>query len=383
MRATILTNYFPPDGGSGARLVGEFAQYLARSGDVVEVWCPQPSYHVHHDPQPAGVTVRRSGPPLPAGLPHSLRRGIEHVIRPLLLAGSRGLRPDVLYVWLPPPALLPVAAMVRARFDCRVVCHVQDLFPHNVQDTGVLSWKPAVEALERLLRPFYGVADQIVVHAPSAQAYFANLGLPCSCLPNWQVVPDMPPAQRGGGDGPFHVVYAGVLGLAQGVQAFLDAAAILAQNPAIRFTVAGDGVWRSRVEEQIVRRGLTNVTLFPMLLPDAYRRLVSDANLFVVSLKGSVRYPVIPSKIGDAMALGRPICASLPEGDAADLIRSSGAGIVVPPDSGEALARGIALLACDPGACRAMGKVGHGYALAHLNDRVVLPQLRQLLLPPR
>ncbi len=382
MRVTILTNYFPPDGGSGARLVGEFAHYLASRGDVVEVWCPQPSYHVLHQPEPAGITVRRIGSPLPAVLPHSLRRGIEHLIRPLLLAAGRGPGPDVLYVWLPPPALLPVAATLRARFGCRVVCHVQDLFPFNVQDTGVLPWKPAVEALERLLRPFYGVSDQIVVHAPSAEAYFANLGLSCICLPNWLTVPATP-TSTAVDKAPFHVVYAGVMGLAQGVQAFLDAAAILVRNPAIRFTVAGDGACRSLMEDQIASRGLSNVALYPMLLPEAYRRLVDDANLFVVSLKGTVRYPVIPSKIGDAMASGKPICASLPVGDAAQMVRCSGAGIVVPPDSGEELARGISQLAADPVGCQAMGLTGHSYALNHLNGEVVLPRLREILLPPR
>ena len=172
------------------------------------------------------------------------------------------------------------------------------------------------------------------------------------------------------------------MGLAQGFHSILEAATQLRHDQRFRFTLAGDGTRRHQVEDEIARRQLTNVTLQPMLQPDAYRRLVADADIFLVSLAPTIKYPVIPSKIGDAMAAGRPILAALPEGDAAGLIRASGAGLVVPPAYGKELAQAAQELAGDPERCHTMGLAGYRYAQAHLATHVVLPQLREVLLGP-
>ncbi len=379
LRVTILTNYFPPEGGSGSRLVGQFARYLATRGDAVDVYCPQPSYHVSHDQIPAGIRIHRRLAPLPTQLPHRLRRGLEHLVRPLLLAAATGASPDVIYVWLPPPALVPAAILLGRRLRCPVVMHVQDLFPFNALDTGALHSTTLANAMERLLRPLYCRAREVVVHAPSAVSYFAGLGVPCRHLPNWVDVPPGPPAPPTLGR-PLHLVFAGVMGLAQGLHSILEAATQLRQDSRFRFTFAGDGVRRPEIEQEVARRQITNVTLQPMLQPDAYRRLVADADIFLVSLAPTIKYPVIPSKIGDAMAAGRPIIAALPEGDAADLLRISGAGLVVPPGYGSMLAQAIQELADNPERLSAMGHAGYRYAQTHMATAVVLPQLREILL---
>jgi len=312
-------------------------------------------------------------------LPHRLRRGFEHLVRPLLLAAAAGSRPDVVYVWLPPPALLPAATLVGRRLRCPVVLHVQDLFPFNALDTGALNSTTVANAMERMARPFYRNAQEIVVHAPSAVSYFAGLGVPCRHLHNWvdvaQVPPEPPQLSM-----PFHLVFAGVMGLAQGFHSILEAAAQLRDDNRFRFTLVGDGVRRREVEDEVARRKLVNVALQPMLEADAYRRLVADADLFLVSLTPNIRYPVIPSKIGDAMAAGRPILAALPEGDAADLIRDSGAGVVVPPAYGTRMAEAIIAIAKDPSTARQMGLDGHAFARRNLASDRVLPELRQVLL---
>jgi colanic acid biosynthesis glycosyl transferase WcaI len=379
LRVTILTNYFPPEGGSGSRLVGRFARYLLEQGDSVEVHCPHPSYHLSNSEVPRGLRVCRRGSPLPALLPHRLRRGLEHLVRPLLLASATGQRPDVVYVWLPPPALLPAAALVGRRLNCPVVMHVQDLFPFNALDTGAIHSTTLANTLERTVRPFYRAASQVVVHAPSAVSYFAGLGIPCCHLYNWVDMPPSPPDPPQLST-PFHIVFAGVLGLAQGLHAILEAATQLRSDNRFRFTFAGAGARRHELEEAVAQRQLTNVTMQPMLQSDAYCRLVADADLFLVSLAPTVRYPVIPSKIGDAMAASRPILGALPEGDAADLLRTSGAGVVVPPAYGTQLADAIGMLAQDPSRCRAMGLAGQNYARTHLAADRVLPRLRNVLI---
>jgi glycosyltransferase involved in cell wall biosynthesis len=54
---------------------------------------------------------------------------------------------------------------------------------------------------------------------------------------------------------------------------------------------------------------------------------------------------VVPGKLYEAVASGRPVLACLPPGDGADLVRATGAGLVFDPKDAEALARAIAILA--------------------------------------
>ena len=181
-------------------------------------------------------------------------------MRPLLLASAGRTSPDVVYVWLPPPALLPVATLVGRRLNCPVVMHVQDLFPFNALDTGAIHSTTLANALERTLRPFYRGAREVVVHAPSALSYFAGLGVPCRHLHNWVDVPPRPPDPPQLSM-PFHVVFAGVLGLAQGLHSILEAATQLRDDNRFRFTLAGDGARRHELEAAVAQRQLTNVAL--------------------------------------------------------------------------------------------------------------------------
>ncbi len=402
MRILILTNYFPPEGGSGARLVGELAAYLARSGDSVQVLCPRPSYHVTDHPVPHGVEIVRRGAPLPHALPHLWRRGLEHLLRPLALATVRGLAPpDVVYAWFPPPVMAPLAVHLAEKLHAPLVLHVQDLFPFNAIDTGALPSPTVGRFLERTLRPTLARASTVLVHAPSAAAYFAALGRVTEVVPNWVSLPHQPgdggPHQPGDGgthqpgdggthqpgDGGVEVLFAGVLGLAQDGQVILDAAERLRDQPEIRFTLVGDGAQSRSLAAELEQRRLPNVVLRPMVPPGEYRRLVDAADLFLVTLRSSIRYPVIPSKIGDAMAAGKALVAALPDGDGAALVRSSGAGLVVPAGDGTALAQAIASLAADPARRRIFGHSGQTYAATHLAAEVVLPRLRSILTAAR
>jgi colanic acid biosynthesis glycosyl transferase WcaI len=57
---------------------------------------------------------------------------------------------------------------------------------------------------------------------------------------------------------------------------------------------------------------------------------------------------VIPSKIFEAMAMGRPIVLAAPDGEAADIVRSTSAGIVLAPEDPQALAEAVKSLYQSP-----------------------------------
>ena len=84
---------------------------------------------------------------------------------------------------------------------------------------------------------------------------------------------------------------------------------------------------------EAARRGLSNVVLVPAQPKEMMPSYWSLCDLALVHLKDTPLFrTVIPSKIFEAMAMGRPIVLSAPDGEAADIVRGTGAGIVLPPE---------------------------------------------------
>ena len=86
----------------------------------------------------------------------------------------------------------------------------------------------------------------------------------------------------------------------------------------------------------------------------------------------------VPSKMIDYMAAGRPVVLSA-AGEAARILERSGGGIVVPPESPDALARAVRWLAEHPEEAAEMGRRGRQFAARRLRS-VQAERLEQVLL---
>ena len=82
----------------------------------------------------------------------------------------------------------------------------------------------------------------------------------------------------------------------------------------------------------------------------------------------------IPSKIFEILACNRPILASL-EGEAAEILRASGAAVVVPPEDVNALGRRLRSLAGDSAGRAALAARGRPYVAEHFDRQASRQQL--------
>lgn len=157
----------------------------------------------------------------------------------------------------------------------------------------------------------------------------------------------------------FNVMYVGNVGTAQGLGLLLEAADRLRDLPALQFVVIGDGVERRALEAQAAAQGLDNVRFLGSRPPEAAAAYLAYANAVLLPLLRNPVYEItIPSKTYAYLATGRPIVVSA-AGDVAELVRSTGAGLVCPPEDPDALAQAIRRLAAMPPAEReALGQTG-------------------------
>jgi hypothetical protein len=144
----------------------------------------------------------------------------------------------------------------------------------------------------------------------------------------------------------FTVVYAGTVGLAQGVGTLLDAARTV--DPGVRIRIVGEGVEKPALDERARELGLENV-VFHGSVPRTDVPLVmaaADAGL-VMLRKGSLYEDSLPTKLVETLAAGRPVIVSA-DGMPARIVGTAGAGYVAPAEDPAGLARAIETARTDP-----------------------------------
>jgi glycosyltransferase involved in cell wall biosynthesis len=393
VRALIVSQYFPPEPGATQNRLGSFVDGLIARGHSVTVVCEQPNhpggvFHPGFGRYPM-VTERRERLTIHrlwvAASPHktATRRMAFYGTFAVGAAAAVALaRPhDVVFASSPPlPGALAAAAGAAAR-GTSFVLDVRDLWPAAAEALGELSDARVIDAFERaeqwLYRRAYCVTATtrpFCAHIDRIAGREISVHLPNGALDELIALPDVDPPV----DGPFTIGYAGNLGIAQGLSAVFDAAEQL-RDADVRFLLIGDGPLTEALRAEGQARRLSAVQFLPPVPVNRIGALLQSCHALLVPLRA---HPLlgdfIPSKLYDAMAVGRPAIVAA-EGEAARLTEEVGCGLVVPPENGAALAAAVRRLAEDRDLTAALGKRGRSAAPTHARSRQI-ERLEEILI---
>ncbi|MBN1394326.1 MAG: glycosyltransferase family 4 protein [Pirellulales bacterium] len=389
MRVLMLSQFFDPEPNFKGL---PFARELVRRGHEVEVLTGYPNYpggkiYPGYRVRPwqreviDGIRVNRA--PLYPSHDKSAPRRIANYAGFALSASLLGpflvRRPDVVYAYHPPATVGLPAMVFRALRGCPVVYDIQDLWPDTVAASGMMSKGLLFSLLDRWCRFTYSRMDRIVVLSPGFRETLIQRGVPggkIDVIYNWAdeaalntSVENDDLARRLGVAGCFNVVFAGTMGLAQSLDAVLEAARICAASfPDVRFIFVGGGVDKSRLEERAAETRLPNVLFVPRQPMSAVGAYLSLADALLVHLKDDPLFRItIPCKTQAYMAFGKPVVMAV-GGDASDLVNRSGGGVTCPPEKPEALVAAVKRLhEIGPSGRKAMGKRGKSFYEKHLS----------------
>ena len=193
-------------------------------------------------------------------------------------------------------------------------------------------------------------------------------------LHNWL---DMPSAPALGGSHPAVVpfrdqkifVYAGNMGVAQDLGAFVALARGLQHRRDIGFLLIGRGSEKSRLASEIASLRLGNIRVEDQVTQEELSGLLTHCHAGIIALHPAHGTHNIPGKLLTYLQAGLPVLARVnPGNDLHDLVRAEGVGLSVAGDSLEALVDAVVSLADDPAAGREMGRRGR-----ELSDRLFSP----------
>jgi lipopolysaccharide/colanic/teichoic acid biosynthesis glycosyltransferase len=380
MRILILSQWFDPE--PTLRDLS-FAKKLASHGHIVEVLTGFPNYpggklYPGYRVRPwkiqwmENIRVCRVAlyPSHDRSVAGRILNYVSFAVASAILGPLLVHRPDVIYVYHPPATIALPALILRRWYSAPMVYDVQDLWPDTIASTGMLSNPLAIKLLDGLCRFVYRQADRVVVLSPGFRKILIERGVAASKIDviyNWcdesavqaRTTPPLPM----GAVGDFVVLFAGSLGLAQALDAVLEAASLSRWlAPRARFVFIGSGVDSGRLELRANEMQLDNVGFLPRQPMAAMGSILRAADVLLVHLKDDPLFRVtIPSKTQAYLAAGRPILMAV-AGDAAELLNRSGAGLVCEPENPASIAEGVRLL-FEAGQPRleAMGRAGRDF----------------------
>lgn len=396
MNILLLTNYFPPEIGSAPYLYYDLAKELVRRGHRVMCLTGTPRYNVAPEiideyskkgkevinENIEGIDVVRVKLPY---VPRSgkIKRGLEHLIIQNRLSNhidSLHYEPDVMLIYSPPLTLGKTGIKIKKRFGCKMVFNVQDLFPQELIDVGLLKNKIIIKYFQRMERYVYTFADKITVHSEKNKEHVERvLGIDAKekveIVENWIDINAVTPGSKINAFSTDHdlkekfvVSFAGTLGHFQDIEVIIRAADKLKNNEDILFVIVGDGIRKKESNELISKLGLRNVRMIPMVERDKYPEVLWSSDISLVTLNPELRTPPVPSKILSIMSAGIPTIGVMNlEGDGPRLIEKANAGMAFEAADYLGLAEGILELYNDKEKRKRFGRNGRLYVEKNLS----------------
>ena len=262
------------------------------------------------------------------------------------------------------------------------VFEVRDLWPELPRAMGVIRNPLVLGAMSMLEWASYRSAHRLIGLSPGIVEGIERLGVSSeriALVPNGcdlgifsDEVEPWRPTQVGVTD--LLAVFAGTHGIANGLDAVLDAAAQLKRRGRndIKLLLIGQGKLKPGLQARADRERLDNVVFHEPVNKTRLAGLMaaSDVGLQCLANVPAFYYGTSPNKFFDYIAAGVPVLNNYP-GWLAEMISQHRCGFAVPPDNPAAFADALEQAAADRVALKTMGK--RGYALAKMEfDRALL-----------
>ncbi len=364
MRVLLVTMYFPPAGGGGVQRPLKFATYLPALGIETHVLAPSDPKWVHRDEElevPSQAWVHR----VPYVGPRARRPseelhgtgGLERIARQGTLAFRRVLVPDASVLWnataipaalrvirregidvvlttSPPGSVHLVGAAAKRATGVRWVADLRDSLvahPHRRAESAAVRLKERTEGMLGRLVSRQADAVVAVSDAIADEARALDARGPVLTISNGCDFEDFAGLEYRRGER-LRITHTGSFFGKRDPKPFLEALARSEVDAVVRFV----GGFRAADREWAERRGVADrIELHPYVPRRRSLELQrdSEALLLLIPEAGGRGRGVLSGKVFEYLAAERPILAVVPpDGAAAELLRQTGAAVVVAPD---------------------------------------------------
>ncbi|MEI6173148.1 MAG: glycosyltransferase family 4 protein [Bacteroidota bacterium] len=397
MNFLIITQYFPPETGAPQNRLLQLAKRLKKSGVNVVVLTAMPNYpqmriyegyrgKFYAYEEIEGIPVHRCW--IYAGASKSILPRLVNYFSFVKSSFVVGLfkcsSQDFIFCESPPLFLGITAWLLSLIKRAKLIFNVSDLWPESAEKLGLVT-NPFLIKISTILEEFLyrnsvmvtgqtqGIVKNISSRFPAKRVHWLKNGVDIDELNN---IPADPLWRLNNGFQPddFLLLYAGILGHAQGLEVILHAAKILENQPNVQFIMVGSGPVREQLMTLKKEMNLSNLHFFDNMPKREVIPVIRASDVALIPLRKLDLFKgAIPSKIFENLALRKPVLLGV-EGEAKELIVEKGkAGWAFEPENAADLAAKIIYLAENRILLREAGDYGYDFLRQEFDlDKVAL-----------
>lgn len=404
MRILYLSQYFPPEAGATQTRAYEMASNFVRLGHQVTMLAEVPNHpsgiippeyrgKLYERADLDGIDVIRVW--VKASPIKNFRNRMLFYLTFMINATIAGLfmargHYDLVYATSPPLFVGGAALAISGLRRIPLVFEVRDLWPESAVALGEISNPRAISWSTRLEEACYRKARAVVVVTQGIRQRLVERGIPPEKLfwiPNgsntdlFQFRPESRQKIRLelGLEDKFVAIYAGIHGVAQGLECIVDAARMVQSRSDIHFLMIGDGPKKAEITSLANQYNLKNLTLLPEQPREHIVDYLSAADIALIPLRNLDLFKgALPSKMFDAWACQRPILLSV-DGEARKVLELCGGGIFIPPEDPKELLNSLIKLKDSHQALQDMGAAGRAFTEQHYSRKALAEELSTVL----
>lgn len=403
MKILVVSLYYEPDRcQSNGPIIRAMCDDWAEAGHEVTVLASFPHYNCDEVwPEYRGrlfqrdrvgrVNVIRSY----IFVPHK-RSGWQRILNYLsfnissTLAGLFAGKQDVIFV-MSPPLTIGLTAYVLGLLKRIPYCYnLQDIWPEVAVKLGMLRGRRLIAFFEAMEKFIYHHSRRIFAISDEFKSNLIAKGVAADkieVIPNFTDTEFIKPMEKAnsfsmanGLADKFTVLYAGNVGLSQGLEVILDAAEQLKDRSEIVFAIVGEGGCREDLIADAARRGLQNVKLLPFQPESDVPMVYAAADVALIPLRRGITENSVPCKTYSIMAAAKPYIAGVDKGSTVwKLTDQVGCGVCVEPENGRALAEAVLRLQSDAEARNRMGVKGRQFVERNFAREAITDRYRVAL----
>ena len=258
-------------------------------------------------------------------------------------------KPDIFWAYTP-FVVLPVL-WFKQIFNKPYVLEITDIWPDTMFATGMLKQGFLAKILNGIAKLGYKYASSIIVQNIGFKTCLLERGIEENktvVIENWAdetlfrpVDYNLNKAEEHNINNKFNIMFAGNMGLAQGLENIIDAAQICRDIKDIQFVFIGDGVCLHAVKQKANSLELENVCFIERKPLNEMADYFALADVLLVSLRDDPLFDItLPSKTQAYLACGKPILI-VKRGEDTKMLEDEGCAIACEPDKPQALADAI------------------------------------------
>jgi glycosyltransferase involved in cell wall biosynthesis len=402
MKILFLTQYCPPEVGAPQNRIFEFAKQLRKFGHDVSILTAMPNYpkgEIFDEykgkkvvcEELEGIKIVRTSIYVSKEKTFTkrLRNYLSFTFSSVFQGAKYIDKQDVVITESPPLFLGWSGYVLSKKKKAKFIFNISDLWPESAVKLDVLHNKALIKMSTWLEEFCYkkaaavtgqtkGIVDNIVNRGfDASKVHLITNGVDTEFFK--KEYRDEAFRKEVGIEDKFAVCYAGIHGLAQGLEVVINAAENIKEYENVQFVFIGDGPEKQKLINMVKDKNLNNVTFLPVQPKSNMPKIIGSMDATIIPLKKLDLFKgALPSKMFEALAAELPIVLAV-EGEAEKLINNAKAGIVVEPENSKEIGEAVVKLYEDSDYRKLLGQNGRKYVMENYSREAITRKLEGIL----